>query len=263
MNQRWAAGVEYLGSGYSGWQRLPDQTTVQGTVEAALSTVADHPVQIVTAGRTDAGVHALQQVIHFDSSAARRPYAWLLGTNSLLPPDVSLRWVMPVSDRFHARFEASAREYRYLILNQRARSALWGGRATWEMRPLDAVAMHRAAQALLGRHDFSSFRDTRCQAPNPVRELAHVNVVRDGVMIGIHVLGNAFLHHMVRNIVGSLVEVGLGRRPETWIADVLAARDRRLAGMTAAADGLYFVGPRYPLAFEIPAPPPWPYPAGS
>jgi tRNA pseudouridine38-40 synthase len=261
--QRWAAGVEYLGGGYSGWQRLPDQTTVQGTVETALSTVASQPVRVITAGRTDAGVHALQQVIHFDSDAARRPYAWLLGTNSLMPPDVSLRWVMPVNNAFHARFEATSREYRYLVLNQRARSAVWGGRATWEMRALDAAAMHRAAQHLVGEHDFSSFRDTRCQAPSPVRRLARIEVVRDGAMIGVHVVGNAFLHHMVRNIVGSLMDVGLGRRPEAWIADVLAARDRRVAGMTAAAEGLYFLGPRYPEHFEIPPPPPWPYPAGS
>ncbi|MAY27558.1 MAG: tRNA pseudouridine(38-40) synthase TruA [Polycyclovorans sp.] len=262
MSQRWAAGVEYLGSAYSGWQRLPERSTVQGAVEAALGTVAHQPVRVITAGRTDAGVHALQQVIHFDCDAARTPYAWLLGSNSLLPPDVSLRWVMPVDERFHARFEAHSREYRYLILNQRARSAVWGGRATWEMRPLDAAAMHRAAQCLRGEHDFSSFRDTRCQAPSPVRRLADIAVVRDGEMIGVSVRGNAFLHHMVRNIVGSLIDVGLGRQPETWIAEVLAARDRRLAGMTAAADGLYFVGPRYPAHFAIPPPPPWPFPTG-
>ncbi len=263
MNQRWAAGVAYLGTGYSGWQRLPDLVTVQGTVETALSTVANHPVQVVTAGRTDAGVHALQQVIHFDSGAARSAYAWLLGTNSLLPPTVSLAWVMPVADDFHARFEAVSREYRYLIINQRARNALWGGRATWEMRELDAAAMHRAAQCLVGRHDFSSFRDTRCQSKTAIRELTQVVVTRDGAMIGVHVVGNAFLHHMVRNIVGSLIEVGLGRQPEAWIAALLAARDRRLAGMTAPSDGLYFVGPHYPPRFEIPVPPSWPYPAGG
>lgn len=255
---RWAAGVEYQGTAYSGWQSLPGRATVQGTLEAALSTVADAPVAVITAGRTDAGVHALQQVVHFDSAATRRADSWLFGVNSLLPEDISLRWVQLVPAAFHARFGAIRRDYRYVIHNRRTRSALLAHRATWLLRPLDVEAMAEAAQALLGEHDFSSFRDSQCQAPSPVRRLETVSVRRQGDFVLVDVGGNAFLHHMVRNIVGTLAEVGYGRQPVSWVAAVLAARDRRLAGMTAAADGLYFVGPRYAAEFNLPPPPtPW------
>lgn len=255
---RYAAGVEYLGTAYSGWQALSGRHTVQGVLETALSRVAAHEVHITAAGRTDAGVHALQQVLHFDTDAQRSDYAWLLGTNTNLPRDVSLRWVQPVDLSFHARFGAIERSYRYVIHNCRARSALLLDRVGWWPQDLDAAAMHASAQALIGEHDFSSFRDSQCQSPTPVRELRSIRVERRGEFIVLDIVGNAFLHHMVRNITGTLAEVGLGRQPPAWVADVLASRDRRRAGMTAAAAGLYFVGPQYPAEFALPkAPTPW------
>ena len=217
---RWAAGLEYLGTRYAGWQRLPGRDTVQGAVEQALSTVADQAVQGVTAGRTDAGVHAMQQVVHFDSTAARRPESWVFGGNSLLPSDVSLRWVRVVPDDFNARFRAVRRDYRYVIHNHPARSALLGGRATWWPRPLDAGAMQSAAQALIGEPDFSSFRDSQCQSTTPMRRLDRIQVRRQGDFVVVDVQGNAFLHHMVRNIVGTLADVSIA---SLLIAGVLLA----------------------------------------
>lgn len=257
--RRWSAGVSYVGTAYSGWQRLPGVRSVQGTVEAALSTVADHPLTITCAGRTDAGVHAVQQVIHFDSPAPRPDEAWVLGGNSLLPDDVSLRWVRAAPPTFHARFSAVSRHYRYRIHNDRARHALLAGRACWWPRPLDAEAMHRAGQVLLGEQDFSAFRDAHCQSPTPMRRLTHLAVRREAQGVLVEVIGNAFLHHMVRNIVGTLAEVGWGRQPEAYVAEVLAGRDRRRAGMTAPAEGLYFLGPVYPDDFGLPPPEPAPF----
>lgn len=255
---RYAAGVEYVGTAYSGWQALEGRHTVQAELERALSRVAAHPVHVTAAGRTDAGVHALQQVVHFDSDARRSDYAWLLGTNTNLPRDISLRWAQPVPLHFHARFKAVERSYRYVIHNERARSALALDRTAWWPQPLDAEAMHTAAQALLGEHDFSSFRDSQCQSPTPVRFLGAITVARRGAFVVIDITGNAFLHHMVRNITGTLAEVGMGRQPVAWVAEVLAARDRKRAGMTAPAAGLCFVGPRYPAEFALPdAPAPW------
>lgn len=255
---RYAAGVEYLGTAYSGWQALAGLHTIQAELERALSRVADHPLTVTAAGRTDAGVHAMQQVVHFDSDAARSDYAWLLGTNSNLGADVSLRWVQAVPIGFHARHSAVERSYRYVIHNRRARSALLGGRAAHWPRPLDAAAMHEAAQALIGELDFSSFRDSQCQSPTPMRNVRRIEVQRRDDFIVLDIAGNAFLHHMVRNITGTLVEVGLGKQPVAWVAQVLAARDRTKAGMTAPAEGLYFVGPRYPAEFALPKPPqPW------
>lgn len=256
--QRWAAGVEYLGTAYAGWQKLSGHATVQGEIERALSTVAAREVRVITAGRTDAGVHAYQQVIHFDTDAQRSDYAWLLGTNTNLPPDINLRWLKPVSSEFHARFGALERSYRYVICNHRARSALGLGRTAWWPQPLDAEAMHAAAQALVGTHDFSAFRDSQCQAPSPVREMRELRVHRRGDFVVLDIRGTAFLHHMVRNIAGTLALVGLGKQPVTWVAHLLAGRDRTQAGMTAPAGGLYFVGPRYAAEFGLPAPPePW------
>ncbi len=255
---RYAAGVEYLGTAFSGWQALKGLRTVQATLEAALSRVADHPVTIVAAGRTDAGVHALQQVIHFDTDARRSDYAWLLGTNTNLSQDLNLRWIQPVADAFHARYKAVARGYRYVIQNHRARSALLFNRAAWWPQPLDAEAMHAAAQCLIGEHDFSAFRDSQCQSPTAMRRLISIDVQRRGDFVVLDVCGNAFLHHMVRNLTGTLAEVGLGRQPPSWVAEVLASRDRKQAGMTAPAAGLYFVGPQYPAEFALPPPPaPW------
>ena len=252
---RYAAGVEYVGTGFSGWQALAGRRTVQAELERALSTVAAHPLAVTAAGRTDAGVHAVQQVLHFDSTAERSDYAWLLGANSQLPADVGLRWIRPVDPRFHARHSAVRRRYRYVIHNHRARSALLHAGSGWWPQRLDAAAMHAAAQALIGEHDFSSFRDSQCQSPTPMRRLEAIAVRRHGDRVVVDVCGNAFLHHMVRNIVGTLALVGLGKQPTSWVAELLSQRDRRLAGMTAPAGGLYFMGPEYPAEFGLPAPP--------
>ncbi len=256
--QRWAARIEYLGGGYSGWQRLTHIVSVQQVLEEALSRIADHPVAVMAAGRTDAGVHGLGQVVHFDTSARRTVLAWTLGANVHLPADVSLRWAQPVSADFHARHLALSRRYRYVFHNTRARSAVTHGRATFWHRPLEAEAMHAAAQCLLGERDFSALRDSECQSPTPMRNLMQCDVQRCGEFVVIDVQANAFLHHMVRNIAGTLAEVGQGRRPVAWVAEVLASRERRLAGITAPPEGLYFVGPEYPAQFGLPPPPvPW------
>jgi tRNA pseudouridine38-40 synthase len=255
---RWAAGLEYLGFAYAGWQAQQERPSVQAALEAALSSVADHPVQIMAAGRTDAGVHAYGQVVHFDSDARRAPYAWLLGTNTRLPPDLSLRWIREVPADFDARRSAVARRYRYVIHNHRARSALLAGRAAWVIRELDVGAMHRAAQALIGEQDFSAFRAAECQSNTAMRNLHALSVRRQRDFVVLDVQANAFLHHMVRNIAGVLIEIGQNRRPEGWCAEVLASRDRTRAGMTAPAQGLYFVGPLYPAEFGLPTPAePW------
>ncbi|MBX6421301.1 MAG: tRNA pseudouridine(38-40) synthase TruA [Nevskia sp.] len=251
---RWAAGLEYLGTAYSGWQAQTDRPSVQAQVEAALSAVADHPVRTQAAGRTDAGVHAAGQVVHFDSAAPRSAYAWVLGANSRLPRDIGLRWIREVPARFDARRSAVARRYRYLIHNHRSRSALAMNRAAWITHELDAGAMHRAAQVLIGEHDFSAFRAAECQSSTPMREVQEVSVKRHGEYVVLDIRANAFLHHMVRNIAGALIAVGQGRQREAWIAELLAARDRTRAAATAPACGLYFLGPVYPAAFGLPPP---------
>ncbi|QQP96859.1 tRNA pseudouridine(38-40) synthase TruA [Lysobacter enzymogenes] len=259
--RRYALGVEYDGSEFSGWQRLvrpgePDlrgEATVQTTLEQALSFVAGTGIDVVCAGRTDAGVHAACQVVHFDSPVERDPRGWTLGATSRLPPSVCVRWCVPVAPDFHARFSARARRYRYRILNRPVRPALQRQYLSWERRPLDADAMHRAAQALLGENDFSAFRTVHCQAPHARRDLQSIAVRRDGDIVEMEVQANAFLHHMVRNIVGSLLPVGRGDRPEGWIAELLAGRDRTVAGPTAPSAGLVFVGPRYPAECQLPA----------
>jgi len=255
---RYALGVEYDGTRYSGWQRLsehgkPGPPTVQAALEDALAFVANAPVATTCAGRTDAGVHAACQVVHFDSQARRDPRGWTLGTTTRLPPDVCVRWCVAVDHEFHARFSARARRYRYRLLNRSVRPALGREQLSWERRPLDAGAMHRAAQALVGEHDFSAFRTVHCQAPHARRNLQRISVTRDGDIIELEVQANAFLHHMVRNIVGSLVPVGCGERPEQWIAEVLAGRDRTQAGPTAPSQGLVFLGPLYPAECGLPA----------
>lgn len=254
---RYALGVEYDGSDFLGWQRLSQPgedgpPTLQGALEAALAFVADSHVDTVCAGRTDAGVHAQCQVVHFDSSAQRSPRGWMLGATSRLPDAVCVRWCVPVADDFHARFSARARRYRYRILNRPVRPALGRQWLSWVRQPLDTAAMHRAAQSLRGEQDFSAFRTVHCQAPHARRELQHIAVERNGDEVVVDVQANAFLHHMVRNIVGSLLEVGSGERPEAWIAEVLASRDRTVAGATAPAAGLVFVGPRYPREWNLP-----------
>ena len=255
---RYALGVEYDGSDFHGWQRLTPHgesggpPTLQATLEEALSGVAAHPVETICAGRTDAGVHAECQVVHFDSDAPRTPRAWTLGTTSRLPPSMRIRWCAPVPDDFNARFSARARRYRYRLLNHQVRPALGRQWLAWERRPLDTDAMHRAAQRLLGERDFSAFRTVHCQAAHARRDLQRLDVAREGDIVGFTVQANAFLHHQVRNMVGSLLEVGTGERPEEWIAEILEGRDRTLAGPTAPAQGLVFVSPRYPRTWSLP-----------
>jgi len=249
---RFAVGVEYDGRAYSGWQYQPNLQTVQDALQRALSRVADVPVACVCAGRTDAGVHALGQVVHFDSDAVRSERGWRLGANSYLPTDVSVAWLREVPEHFHARYSATARSYRYVILNRDSRSALAAGRATWERRPLDAARMHAAAQALLGEHDFSAFRAIECQAKSPMRRIEELSVTRDAEWLWLDITANAFLHHMVRNIAGLLMSVGHGESAPERVAAVLAGRDRKANAATAPPDGLYLAAVRYPAEFVLP-----------
>lgn len=250
---RMAAGLEYDGRRFCGWQRQTDRRSVQEVVERALGFVANGPVQVVCAGRTDAGVHALEQVIHFDTRAERRDDAWIMGGNCNLPEDVRIVWARRVENDFNARSQALARYYRYEILNRRVRSALNCGRVTCCHTPLDVEAMQEAAGYLIGEHDFSSFRARQCQSRSPRRMLYRIDIDSarspgaDTVdRIGIDVVGNAFLHHMVRNIAGVLMEIGVGKKPPLWAREVLMRRDRSAAGITAPADGLYLAGVCYP-----------------
>jgi tRNA pseudouridine38-40 synthase len=250
---RFAAGLEYDGRAYSGWQFQTGLQTLQDVVQRALSRVADAPVDCICAGRTDAGVHALAQVVHFDSTAVRSERGWRLGANTYLPPDVSVVWVREVPEQFHARFSATARSYRYIILNRDSRPALAAGRATWERRPLDAGLMHAAAQALIGEHDFSAFRAVECQSKSPVRRVERLEVTRSAEWVTLAITANAFLHHMVRNVAGLLMSVGHGESPSERVANVLATRDRKINAATAPPDGLYLAAVRYPAEFGLPA----------
>ncbi len=249
---RIALGLEYDGTEFMGWQRLSHGPSVQQVVEQALSRVANHPLEVTCAGRTDSGVHAAGQVVHFDTHADRPPHAWLLGGNANLPDSVSVLWAQPMPEDFHARYRATARSYRYTLLNRRPRPALEARRVAWVREPLDETRMQQAAQALLGEHDFSSFRAAGCQARTPVRRLEHLAVFRRGEHVLVEVCGNAFLHHMVRNIVGALIPVGLGEKPVEWLAELLTLRDRTRAGITAPASGLLFLGPDYPPEYGLP-----------
>lgn len=252
---RIAIGIEYDGTAYNGWQRQRTGIGVQERVEQALGEVANEAVDVTCAGRTDAGVHASGQVAHFDTAARRSDRGWLLGANTNLPDDICVTWVRPVTGEFHARFCATARRYRYRILNRLVRSALQRRRAWWVHRPLDDQRMHDAAQALLGEHDFSAFRAAGCQASNAVREITDVSVRRDGDWVELDVTANAFLQHMVRNIAGTLVAIGSGDAPVDWAAAVLAGKDRTRAGMAAPPHGLTLVRVYYPAEFGIPEPP--------
>ena len=258
---RIAVGVEYDGGAYAGWQAQPALRTVQQAVEAAVAVIADSPVALVCAGRTDAGVHAIAQVAHFDTTASREMRSWVLGANSELPADVSLSWARPVPSHFHARYSALSRTYRYLILNRTARSALFARRAAWVHRPLDHERMQAAAVALEGEHDFSAFRAAECQAKSPIRRLERLTVTRHADWVVIEVTANAFLHHMVRNIAGLLIAIGKADAPVAWAQEVLAGRDRTRNAATAPAGGLYLLAVRYPAAFGLPPGPPqgvWP-----
>lgn len=250
--QKIALGIEYDGSRYHGWQRQREVRSVQQELEKALSQVANHPVEVFCAGRTDAGVHGTGQVVHFETSANRTAGAWTLGINANLPTDIAVRWVHHVPDEFHARFSAIARRYRYIICNQRLRPAILGSGITHYYHPLDAEKMHTAAQSLIGEHDFSSFRAIQCQSRTPWRNISHIQVTRQQNFVIIDIKANAFVHHMVRNIVGSLIEVGNGNHPTSWIAELLALRDRTQAAATARAEGLYLVAVDYPEHFGLP-----------
>lgn len=251
---RIALAVEYAGPGFCGFQSQPGGCGVQDALERALGAIAGHGVAVTAAGRTDAGVHAVSQIVHFDTDAGRPATAWVRGVNSHLPPAAAVLWAQPVTDAtFHARFAATARHYTYLLCDRPERPALNASRVGWYHRPLDVTAMEASAQCLVGEHDFSSFRAAECQAKTPVKTVARMAVARHGEFIRIDCSANAFLHHMIRNIVGALVYVGAGRRPVEWIAELLAARDRTRGAPTFAPEGLYFRGADYDARFELPA----------
>lgn len=250
---RFALGVEYDGSDFSGWESQPRQRTVQSTLETALARVADDSIETVCAGRTDAGVHAMAQVVHFDSVAERAPHQWVMGTNSNLPGDVSVRWANPVDQTFHARYSAVCRYYRYVILNRRQRPALLRQRAAWERCPLQVAAMGAAGANLLGEHDFSSFRAAGCQAKSAVRRVVDLQVRRRGDLVFIDIAANAFLQHMVRNVAGVLMEIGKGKQEPAWVEELIEARDRTRAGATAPPQGLYLSRVDYPPEHGLPA----------
>jgi len=250
---RLALGVSYRGQGYHGWQSQPGGDTVQDKLEAALTCFADRPVSTICAGRTDAGVHGLNQVVHIDVDVQREPFSWVRGTNRYLPSDIAVQWCQPVEAGFHARNSALGRRYAYLLLESPVRPAIEAGVAGWCFRPLQAEAMQAAAQRLIGEHDFSAFRSAECQAASPVKTLRRIDIHRRGAYWRFEFDASAFLHHMVRNIMGCLVAVGTGAREPQWLAEVLASRDRDQAAPTFAPDGLYFVGPYYDPRHAIPA----------
>ena len=234
--------VEYLGTNFHGWQlQKSGIRTVQEEVEKALSSVAGQPVRVFCAGRTDAGVHAIEQIIHFETAIKRTDKAWLFGGNVNLAYDVNFKWVKQVDDDFHARFDAYARQYYYKIHNTPVRSAIKAAYSLWEPKVLDIVAMNSAAQYLLGEHDFSAFRGSLCQAKSPIKTIEFIRLSKDGDEILLDIKANAFLHHMVRNIVGTLLKIGIGERPIEWMQQVLDSKDRKEAGATAKPQGLYFV----------------------
>lgn len=249
---RVALGIEYDGSAYCGWQIQSHAPSVQEDIEKALKVIATEDIRVHCAGRTDSGVHGIEQVVHFDTTVVREPKHWVNGVNNKLPATVNVHWATAVPDDFHARFSAVARRYQYVILNSPARSALLAKRANWYKYRLDAELMNQAAQCLLGLHDFSSFRASECQANRPIREIQAISVKRVGDLIILDIKANAFLQHMVRNIVGTLMKIGSEERPVEWMAEVLAHKDRSVAGMTAKAKGLYFVRAFYPEQFELP-----------
>ncbi len=247
-----ALGIRYRGTAYSGWQSQPSGRTVQDALESALSKFAAVKVSTVCAGRTDAGVHAMQQVVHLDAPVMREPESWVRGTNRYLPPDIAVQWCVPVVAGFHARASARGRSYRYVCLESPVRPSLHTGLVGWVFKPLDVDAMRSAAAMLIGEHDFSSFRAAGCQAASPIKQLRRIHIQQQGRYWLFDFEASAFLHHMVRNIMGTLIVIGRGRRPVAWMPEVLEARSRALAAPTFAADGLYFVGPTYDAGHGIP-----------
>ena len=251
---RVALGLSYRGSAYRGWQSQPGGLTVQDALERALARFVGVELRVVCAGRTDAGVHALQQVVHLDSPVTRAPYSWVRGVNTFLPDDVAVRWAHPVGDDFHAQKSARSRRYRYVLLQHAVRPALLHGQVGWTHLELDAEALRLAAAQLLGEHDFSAFRASACQARSPVKTLHAIDIARDGDTWTFDFHANAFLHHMVRNIMGCLLAVGSGARDPAWLGEVLRAADRKRAAPTFMPDGLYFAGPHYAAEWGLPEP---------
>ncbi|MFT4993539.1 MAG: tRNA pseudouridine38-40 synthase [Paraglaciecola sp.] len=249
---RVALGIEYDGASYYGWQRQKDVIGVQQHVEEAVSRIANESINVVCAGRTDSGVHACGQVVHFDTTQTRPERAWTLGVNTYLPDAVSIKWVKTVADDFHARFSATARRYRYIIYNKTLRSAILANGVTHIHAPLDHTLMHEAAQCLIGKHDFSAFRAVDCQAKTAIRTLSHIRISRTGDYIVIDVQANAFLYHMVRNITGSLVAIGSGAKPVQWMAELLLGQERTQAAAMVKPNGLYMVDVTYPARFDLP-----------
>ncbi len=250
---RMALGVSYSGQGYEGWQSQPSGNTIQDHLEAALGRFAAQPVATVCAGRTDAGVHGLMQVVHFDTDLRRQDFSWVRGTNTFLPPYIAVQWAQRVPDAFHSRASAIARRYAYVVRESPVRPSVDAGRVGWVFRPLDENAMREAAAHLLGEHDFSSFRASGCQARTPVKTIHRIDIHRRGAYWRFEFEANAFLHHMIRNIMGCLLAVGQGQQPPHWMAQVLAARSRDAAAPTFAPDGLYFLGPVYDVAWGLPS----------
>jgi len=249
---RLALGISYNGHGYLGWQSQPNGQTIQDKLEAALQEFATIPVHTLCAGRTDTGVHGLMQVVHLDTYIDREPFSWVRGTNRFLPSDIAVQWAQPVPDTFHARASAVARRYTYILLESAVRPSLEHGKVGWVFRPLDLQAMQSASQHLLGEHDFSSFRASGCQALSPVKTLYRIDISRRGPYWRFDFEGSAFLHHMIRNIMGCLVYIGQGLHPASWMAEVLAARNRDAAAPTFSPDGLYFAGPVYAPEWGLP-----------
>ena len=249
---RIAVGLEYGGSTFTGWQSQRDGRGVQDALERALATITDSPVRIIAAGRTDAGVHATMQVAHFDVTVSRRDTAWVRGVNGQLPADIAVLWARPVADDFHSRNAATARYYTYLLANRPARPALLAGRIGWYHQPLDVAAMADAAKSLVGTHDYSAFRAALCQAKSPIKTLTEITITATTGHVRFDFRADAYLHHMIRNIVGSLVYVGAGKHPASWIGELLEARDRAGAAPTFAPDGLYFTGADYNPRWNLP-----------
>lgn len=249
---RVALGVSYRGGGYNGWQSQPNGRTVQDALEKGLSAFAAQPIRTICAGRTDTGVHGINQVIHFDTEVEREPFSWVRGVNRYLPPDIAIQWSRFPGEAFHARNSARGRRYAYLLLESPVRPAIESGQCGWFFRPLDQTALEAAAARLIGEHDFSSFRSSECQAASPIKTLREISVQRRGAYWRFEFEASAFLHHMVRNLMGCLVAVGQGSRPAGWMREVIAARSRDAASPTFAPDGLYFVGPVYDAAFSLP-----------
>lgn len=249
---RIALGIEYNGHGFYGWQAQQELPTIQGELERALSLVANEQIFLFCAGRTDANVHATGQVVHFDTRAKRHIDAWIWGTNSHLPPSIKVRWAKAVDYSFHARFKATARRYRYIIYNNPIRPALFNARATWYYFPLDIERMREAGQYLIGEQDFSSFRSSQCNSKSPMRNVTEFTIARHHDFVVMEIQANAFLHHMVRNIVGTLVKIGSNTKDPTWMLDVLQAKSRKAAAETAAPDGLYLTKVFYPEPYIFP-----------